>query len=104
MCWKRLKKKSLIFEGEESNIILKENEYTGIVGVPLLIPVKVDKGSTLLVRTYQNSVLVSTDTIYADKRKLDLEVIPLPGRILIELEIDRQRWKYPQEQADSHRP
>ncbi len=77
----------LVFEGEESGIKLKETEYTGIVGLPLLIPVKVDKGSTLFMKVYHDSVLISTDTIHVDKRRLELEIIPLLGTNIIELEM-----------------
>jgi len=77
----------LVFEGEESAIKLKKNEYTGIVGIPLNIPVKVDRGSILFMKVNHDSALISVDTIQVDKRRLDLEVIPLLGTSLIELEM-----------------
>ncbi|MFO7670276.1 MAG: hypothetical protein R6W31_11505, partial [Bacteroidales bacterium] len=45
-----VEKEPMVFEGEESAIELKETTYEGIVGVPLIIPVKVEKGSTLVMK------------------------------------------------------
>jgi hypothetical protein len=40
-----------------------------------------------VVRTYQDSVLVSTDTLVTEKRKTELQIIPLPGTSEVELEL-----------------
>jgi hypothetical protein len=77
----------LLFEGEESDIKLEESQYVGVAGVPIAVPLKAPKGSTVLVRTYQDSVWVSTDTLLIGKRRTDLETIPLPGKSIVELEM-----------------
>ncbi|MCP4309636.1 MAG: hypothetical protein GY790_00095, partial [Bacteroidetes bacterium] len=82
-----VKKEPMVIEGEESSIELKAAEYEGPIGVPLIIPVKVEKGSTLVMKVYQDSTLVSTDTIEVAKKRMDLEIIPLPGSSRIELEM-----------------
>ncbi len=82
-----IQQEPLLFEGEESEIKLKKSEYVGVVGAAIVVPVKAPKGSTILVRTYQDSALVSTDTCVIEKRKTDLEIIPLPGKSYVELEI-----------------
>ncbi len=76
-----------VFEGEESQIKLKETQFEEVAGVALMVPVIAPKGSTLVVRTYQDSVLISTDTLVTEKRKTDLQIIPLPGSSRIELEL-----------------
>jgi hypothetical protein len=81
------KKEPLVFEGEESAIKLKELTYEGTVGMPLIIPVKAEKGSFLIMKIYQDSALVSTDSIEMDKKRMDLEITPLPGTSVVELEI-----------------
>ena len=79
-----------VYEGEESKIQLKESRYEGVAGKPVIIPVTAPRGNTVIVRTYQDSVLVSTDTVLFDRRRTDLEIVPLPGKSEIELEmIDR---------------
>ena len=82
-----IEKEPMVFEGDESAIELREKEYTGTVGVPLLIPVKVDKGSTLHMKVYHDSLLVRTDTIQVDRRRVNLELIPLLGPNLVQLEM-----------------
>lgn len=82
-----LEKEILVFVGEESDIVLKDTAYTAPAGIPLLIPIKVEKGADLFVNVYQDSVLVHSDTIHADKRKIELELVPLVGLNLVELEM-----------------
>jgi hypothetical protein len=82
-----VKKEPIVFEGEESAIELKETTYEGTVGVPLIIPVKVEKGSTLVMKVTHDSLLVRTDTIQVDKRRAELEIVPLLGVNLVELEM-----------------
>jgi hypothetical protein len=47
-----------VFEGEESQIQLRDDRYEGVAGEVLNVPVRVPRGSTLVLRTYQDSVLV----------------------------------------------
>ena len=58
-----------------------------MAGIPIDIPVIAPKGSTIVVRTYQDSVLISTDTLVTEKRKTDLQIIPVPGTSEVELEL-----------------
>lgn len=83
----REEKAVMIFEGEESQIQLREDQYEGPAGEALSIPVRVPRGSTLEIRTYQDSLLVGSESIEADKRRMDLEIIPLPGISEVELEL-----------------
>jgi tetratricopeptide (TPR) repeat protein len=78
---------SLIFEGEESKIKLKESYYEGVAGTTILAPVKTSKRSTVIVKTYQDSVLLSTDTLVIEKRKTELEITPHPGKSIVVLEM-----------------
>ncbi len=74
-----------VFEGEDSQIQLRDDMYEGLAGEVLNVPVRVPRGSTLVLRTYQDSVLVSTETIELDRRRADLEIIPLPGISEVEI-------------------
>ncbi len=76
-----------VFEGEESQIKLRESQFEADAGVAFVVPVIASKGSTIIVRTYQDSVLVATDTIVTEKRRTDLQIIPLPGNSQVELEM-----------------
>ena len=76
-----------LFEGKESKINLKESRVEGLAGVPLIIPLTAPRGSTIILRTYQDSVLVRTDTIVTEKRRTDLEIVPLNGTSEVELEM-----------------
>jgi len=76
-----------VFEGEESQIKLKETSFEGLAGTALVVPVIAPRGSTILVKTYQDSVLISTDTVLTERRKTDLQIIPLPGSSVVELEL-----------------
>ena len=55
----------LIFVGEDSKIQLKDSLYTGSAGEPIIVPLKLEKGGILITRIYQDSVLISTDTLEA---------------------------------------
>lgn len=76
-----------VFEGEESQIKLRETQVDAVAGTPVVIPVIAPKGSTLVIRTYQDSVLVSTDTLVTERRRTNVEIIPLPGNSEVELEL-----------------
>jgi Tol biopolymer transport system component len=76
-----------VFEGEESQIQLRDDRYEGVAGEVLNVPVRVPRGSTLVLRTYQDSVLVGTDTMEVDRRRADLEIIPLPGISEVEISL-----------------
>jgi hypothetical protein len=76
-----------IFEGEESQIKLRETQVEVTPGVPLVVPVIAPKGSVIVVRTYQDSVLISTDTLVTEKRRTQLQIVPLPGESEVELEL-----------------
>ena len=80
-------KEPMVFEGEESLIQLKDTLYEGVAGEPLTIPLKVEKGALLIVKTFQDSMLVGVDTIEVEKRRTELEVVPLPGTSRVELEM-----------------
>ncbi|MCD4709514.1 MAG: hypothetical protein K8R52_01600 [Bacteroidales bacterium] len=82
-----IEKEPALYEGEESKVKLKESQVEGVAGVPLVVPVIVPKGSTVVVRTYQDSELIGTDTIVTEKRKTDLQIVPLPGSSEVELEM-----------------
>ncbi len=77
----------LIFIGEESEIQLRDSLYEGTAGEPLTVPVRVVKGSLLITSMYQDSVLISQDTLVVEKRRTDLEIIPLQGTSSVKLEM-----------------
>ena len=79
--------KALVFEGEESKLKLKEAQYEGVVDRPLSIPLTAPRGSTVIVRTYRDSILISTDTLVTDRRRTELQLKALPGSSEIELEM-----------------
>ncbi len=76
-----------LYEGEESKIKLTESQYEGVANVAIIVPVNVPKGSTVIIRTYQDSTLIRTDTIVTEKRKTNLQIVPLPGSSEVELEM-----------------
>lgn len=76
-----------IFEGEKSQIKLRETQVEETAGLPLVVPVIAPKGSVLVVRTYQDGQLISTDTLVTGKRRTQLEIVPLPGHSEVELEL-----------------
>ncbi len=78
-------KEPLVFEGEASRIRLADSLYTGQAGETLSIPLQLLQGSTLITRVWQDSVLVSTDTLEADSVWMALELDPLPGTSRVEL-------------------
>jgi tetratricopeptide (TPR) repeat protein len=80
-------KPTVIFEGEDSQIQLKETLYEGVAGETISVDVRAPKGSILVVRTYQDSMLVGTETIELEKRRTDLEIVPLPGTSVVEIEM-----------------
>jgi surface antigen/lipoate-protein ligase A len=75
----------LVFEGEESQIQLREDSYEGVAGESLEIPIRAPRGSTIFVDVYQDSVLVSSDTIEMDRRRANLEIVPLPGQSEVQM-------------------
>jgi len=75
----------LVFEGEESQIQLREDSYEGVAGEVLEVPVRAPRGSKVIVNVYQDSVLVSTDTLEMERRRANLEIVPLPGQSEVEL-------------------
>jgi len=82
-----VKTEPIIYEGEESLIQLRDTLYEAKVAETLTVPLKLKKGSTLIKRIYQGTVLVSIDTIEIGKRRTDLEIEPLSGTSTIELEM-----------------
>ncbi len=76
-----------LFEGEESQIKVKESQLEAVAGVPVAVTLTAPRGSTIIVRTYQDSILVATDTIVTEKRRTDLQIVPLPGESEVELEM-----------------
>ena len=80
-------KEPLVFEGEESLIQLKDSVYEGVAGEPLIIPLRLEKGATLVTRVFQDSVLVSVDTMEVEKRRTEIKINPLPGESRVELEM-----------------
>lgn len=77
----------MVFEGEESQIQLRDELYEGPAGEVIAVPIRAPRGSTVVVRTYKDSVLVESDTIELEKRRTDLEIIPLPGISEVEIEM-----------------
>ncbi|MFH0758070.1 MAG: hypothetical protein V2B15_12350 [Bacteroidota bacterium] len=82
-----IKKEPLVFEGEESLIEMQDSVYKGVAGKPIIIPLKLEKGSLLVTSIFHDSTLVSSDTMEVEKRRTELEIIPLPGVSRIELEM-----------------
>jgi hypothetical protein len=80
-----------VFEGKDSQIKLKESQLDVVAGLPLAIPLTAPKGSTIVVRTYQDNILISTDTIVTEKRKSDLQIVPLAGSSVVELEMSDKK-------------
>jgi tetratricopeptide (TPR) repeat protein len=78
---------AVVYEGKESQIKLKETQFEAEAGKALVVPVIAPKGSTLVVRTYQDSVLISTDTLVTEKRKTDLQLEAIAGASVVELEL-----------------
>ncbi len=78
---------ALVYEGEESQIKLKETQFEVEAGGALVVPVIAPKGSTLVIRTYQDSVLISTDTLVTEKRKTNLQLEAIAGVSKVELEL-----------------
>ena len=77
----------MVFEGEESQIQLREDLYEGPAGEAIVVPIRAPRGSTVVVRTYKDSVLVGSDTIELERRRTDLEIVPLPGVSEVEIEM-----------------
>ncbi len=82
-----VEKELVIFEGEESLIQLKDNLYEDVAGETITVLVRAPKGSTLVVRTYQDSMLVGSDTIEVERRRTNLNIIPLPDTSMVEIEM-----------------
>jgi tetratricopeptide (TPR) repeat protein len=77
----------LVFEGEDSQIQMKDSIFEGLAGEPLIVPLKLEKGALLITKVYQDSTLLSVDTMVIEKRRTELEIVPVPGTSLIELEM-----------------
>ncbi|MBN1131861.1 MAG: PD40 domain-containing protein [Bacteroidales bacterium] len=75
----------LIFSGKESKIGLKDSLYSGEAGKSVHVPLKLKKGTTLLVEQIVDSVIVQIDTFSVDKKRMNLEVLPRTGTNLIRL-------------------
>ncbi len=78
---------ALVYEGEESKVKLKETQFEVEAGDALVVPVIAPKGSTLIIRTFQDSVLIGTDTLVTEKRKTNLQLEAIAGVSVIELEL-----------------
>lgn len=76
-----------VFEGDDSQIKLRETLVEEPAGKPYMLPVVAPRGSTLVVRTYQDSVLIRTDTLVTEKRRTQVQIVPLPGSSEVELEL-----------------
>ena len=76
-----------VFEGEESQIQLRDELYEGPAGEAIAVPIRAPRGSTVVVRTYKDSVLVGSDTLVLERRRTDLEIVPLPGISEVEIEM-----------------
>ena len=68
---------SKLIEIEESEKVIYNNK-------PVEIDFEAEKGSTVIIKHYADSVLVKIDTIQIDKRKQTYEYVPLPGKNHIE--------------------
>jgi tetratricopeptide (TPR) repeat protein len=80
-------KEPKVFVGEESLIQLEDTLYEAIAGKPLNVPLRLEKGAILVTKVYQDSVLVSVDTMEVKRHRTELELIPLPGTSRVELEM-----------------
>jgi len=78
---------AVVYEGKESQIKLKETQLEVEAGEALIVPVIAPKGSTLVIRTYQDSVLIGTDTLVTEKRKTNLQLEAIAGVSVVELEL-----------------
>jgi hypothetical protein len=52
-----------------------------------MVPIVAPRGSEIVVQIYQDSILVSTDTIVTEKRRTELQIVPLPGSSELVLEM-----------------
>jgi len=77
----------LILEGDKSLIRLDQTRFEAEAGVPLIIPFTAPGGSTVVVRTYRDSLLVTTDTVVTRRRRAELKILPLAGNSIVELEM-----------------
>ncbi len=77
----------LVFQGDESLIRLKDTVYESVAGQSLAVPLRLEKGALLITSIYQDSVLVSVDSMVVESRRTDLEIMALPGTSRIELEM-----------------
>ncbi len=75
------------FGSDENLIQLRDTEYEGVAGEVLSVPIRAPRGSTLMVRTYQGSRLVDARTVEQDRRRINLDIVPLPGTIVVEIEM-----------------
>jgi len=82
-----VEKEPMVFEGEESEIRLRDSIYEGLTEEILPVPLRLQKGSRLITRIYQDSVLISVDTLEVDRRRMSLELEPVAGTSRVELEM-----------------
>jgi hypothetical protein len=80
-------KEVVVFEGEESQIKLRQTRVEGPAGVPVTISVSAPRGRMLLVKTFRDSVLISTDSLVTERRRTQVQVVPLPGSSEVVLEL-----------------
>jgi hypothetical protein len=76
-----------VFEGEDSQIRLGETSVEGPAGVPLTVPLFAPGGRVLKLRTYQDRILVSIDSLVTERRRTQLQIVPLPGSSEVRLEL-----------------
>ena len=80
-------KEPLVFEGEDSRIRLRDSIYEARAGETLSVPLRLRRGSTLITRIYRDSVLMGTDTLEVDRRRMSLDLDPPEGTSRVELEM-----------------
>jgi tetratricopeptide (TPR) repeat protein len=75
----------LVFEGDQSLIQLRDTVYNAVAGESLSVPLRLEKGALLVTSIYHDSVLVSVDSMVVERRRMDLEIMALPGTSRVEL-------------------
>jgi tetratricopeptide (TPR) repeat protein len=80
-------RKVIVYEGEDSRIRIRETQVEQTAGMPLRVDLLAPRGSILSLRTYQDQVLVSTDTLVTERRRAQLQLLTLAGvsEVVVEL-------------------
>lgn len=75
----------LVLTGEESRIRIRDSVYSAEPGVPFSIKLRIEKGSALYTKHYADTLLVASDTLQPERRRVELEIMPQEGTNQVEL-------------------